>query len=154
MCCFLGLPRPINKKTMPTKPNIYFGLIWSLGRTLSNLGIGFLAFFALLPCKAKGLNMSIPPLGTPTFLGWIESNSKFLGWSGYSSVQMTRKSQKLIYQTLLGFRIIKTIFKNGLFHWCHLAYLILFWWFWSRVRVCNPNLDFFWSFRHKIIQII
>ena len=52
---------------------------------------------------------------------------------------MTRKSQKIIHWTWIGFKRIKNVFRNGPFYWYPLAYQICFWRFWSQVKACKSN---------------
>ena len=62
---------------------------------------------------------------------------------------MTRKCQKRFHWTLIVFRMIKIISRNGPFHWKPKAYLIWVGWFWSQVRVCISNTIFFWPFGYR-----
>ena len=66
---------------------------------------------------------------------------------------MTRKSQQVVHQILFAFRMLKTIVRYGHFLYHRPGYLTLFWQFWSLVRPCISNYDFFWSFWHSTNQI-
>ena len=76
---------------------------------------------------------------------WLKLSqiSNFLTGVGSPRSEWSEKVKKIIHSTLFGFRIIKTVFKKGPFLWYRPTNLTWFRWFWSLVRACILNFDFF-----------
>ena len=79
---------------------------------------------------------------TPPWLK-LSQISNFLTGVGSPRSKWSEKVKKIIHSTLFGFRIIKTVFKKGPFLWYRPTNLTWFRWFWSLVRACILNFDFF-----------